>query len=108
MSASLKLVESSLFFLPGGALKTDSAYSKSWDEGTLKKCPYMAGVPSSQVHFNVKVQFGLSSQVLLHSVHENKFYCIEVSPEEWFQCIEVSPEDRFYCIEASPEDRFIA
>ena len=25
--------------------------------GHLKKCPYMTGVPSSQVHFNVKVYF---------------------------------------------------
>ena len=26
--------------------------------GQLNKCPYMTGVPSSQVHFNVKVHFG--------------------------------------------------
>ena len=26
--------------------------------GHLKKCPYMTVVPSSQVHFNVKVYFG--------------------------------------------------
>ena len=27
--------------------------------GHLKKCPYMTGVPSSQVHFNVKAQVSL-------------------------------------------------
>ena len=32
--------------------------SKTCDEGHLNKCPYMTGVPSSQVHFNVKEHFG--------------------------------------------------
>ena len=29
------------------------------DEGALKMCPYMTGVPSLQVHLNVKLQLGL-------------------------------------------------
>ena len=49
--------------------------------GHLNKCPYMTGVPSSQVQFNVKLHFGSqkiqfryiqtgvpSSQVLLYLV----------------------------------------
>ena len=35
-----------------------SQFLKSVMRGHLNKCPYMAGVPSSQVHFNVKVHFG--------------------------------------------------
>ena len=63
------------------------------DGSTLQKCPYMRGVPSSQVQFNVKSiywrtekaiqtswQLGvLSSQVLLYwqvSSH-HRFYCID-------------------------------
>ena len=41
-------------------------YSKTCDEGTLKKCPYMTGVPSSQVHFNVKAQIGAQKMQFRH------------------------------------------
>ena len=34
--------------------------------GHLKKCPYMTGVPSSQVHFNVKVYFGSQKMQFRH------------------------------------------
>ena len=34
--------------------------------GRLKKCPYMTGVPSSQVHFNVKVYFGSQKMQFRH------------------------------------------
>ena len=34
--------------------------------GHLKKCPYMTGVPSSQVHFNVKVHFGSQKMQFRH------------------------------------------
>ena len=34
--------------------------------GHLKKCPYMTGVLSSQVHFNVKVYFGSQKMQFRH------------------------------------------
>ena len=34
--------------------------------GHLKKCPYMTGVPSSQVRFNVKVYFGSQKMQFRH------------------------------------------
>ena len=34
--------------------------------GHLDKCPYMTGVPSSQVHFNVKVHFGSQKMKFRH------------------------------------------
>ena len=34
--------------------------------GHLNKCPYMTGVPSSQVHFNVKVHFGSQEMQFRH------------------------------------------
>ena len=39
-------------------MKFGHKFNKTFDEGTLKKYPYMKGVPSSQVCFNVNVQFG--------------------------------------------------
>ena len=39
---------------------------KSVTRGHLKKCPYMTGVPSSQVHFNVKVYFGSQKMQFRH------------------------------------------
>ena len=36
----------------------------------------------------------------------DRYYCIEVSPEDMFYCIEVSLIDRFCCIEVSLIDRF--
>ena len=50
--------------------------------GHLKKCPYMTGVPSSQVHFNVKVYFGSQKMQFRHPNLD----------------ILVSPRHRFYCI----------
>ena len=47
--------------------------------GHLNKCPYMTSVPSSQVHFNVKVHFGLQKMQFRTSR-------------------QVSPRHRFYCI----------
>ena len=32
----------------------------------LSKCPYMTGVPFSQVHFNVKVHFGSQKMQFRH------------------------------------------
>ena len=49
--------------------------------GHLKKCPYMTGVPSSQVHFNVKVYFGSQKMQFRHPNLD----------------ILVSPRHRFYC-----------
>ena len=55
--------------------------------GHLKKCPYMTGVPSSQVHFNVKVYFGSQKMQFRHPNLEilvsprHRFYCI------WYTCI---------------------
>ena len=49
--------------------------------GHLKKCPYMTGVPSSQVHFNVKVYFGSQKMQFRHPNLD----------------ILVSPCHRFYC-----------
>ena len=34
--------------------------------GHLNKCPYMTCVPSSQVHFNVKVDFGSQKMQFRH------------------------------------------
>ena len=52
-------------------------------KGHLKKCPHMTGVPSSQVHFNVKVYFGSQKMRFRHPNLD----------------ILVSPRHRFYCID---------
>ena len=56
--------------------------------GHLKKCPYMTGVPSSQVHFNVKVYFGSQKMQFRHPNLD----------------ILVSPRHRFYCIKKVDEE----
>ena len=45
---------------------TSSGTVKPVTRGHLKKCPYMTGVPSSQVHFNVKVYFGSQKMQFRH------------------------------------------
>ena len=59
--------------------------------GHLKKCPYMTGVPSSQVHFNVKVYFGSQKMWFRHSNLD----------------ILVSPRHRFYCIDILWHNNYI-
>ena len=47
----------------------------------LNKCPYMTGVPSSQVRFNVNVHFGSQKMQFRHPR--------QVSPRHRFNCIEI-------------------
>ena len=58
--------------------------------GHLKKCPYMTGVPSSQVHFNVKVYFGSQKMQFRHPNFD----------------ILVSPRHRFYCTDKKCKQKY--
>ena len=43
-----------------------SCYAVRLTRGHFNKCPYMTGVPSSQVHFNAKVHFGSQKMQFRH------------------------------------------
>ena len=73
-------------------LKCNGYTVKPVTSGHLKKCPYMTGVPSSQLHFNVKVYFGSQKMRFRHPNLD----------------ILVSPRHRFYCIGTLIEVSLIA
>ena len=83
-------------------------------------CPYMTGVPSSQVHFNARAQLVHQKMPFWHpnrtGVPSSQVYCIEVSPPHRFTVLRCPlitgllyrgvPSSQVYCIEVSPHHRF--